>query len=393
MLSVKKNENNDELEMAITEHKQIKEELRKSEEQFRGAFETSLAGMALHSMDGTYQQVNQTFCNNVGYSESELLQMNWRDLTPADDIQRIEALNEQVTTGALEKFVIEKPYIHKDGHIVWARIASAQLRDEEGVPQYVLVQIYDISDKKRAEKKIEAQRDELAKLNHQKDKFFEIIAHDLKSPFTALLGFSKILSVQAKELDADQVAEYGSMVHRAADQAFKLLEDLLDWSRLQLDRMEFELAPFDVSKLIKANLLRFEPVAASKGIQIGGDTVQELGVYADTHMVDTILRNLISNAIKFTEAGEEISVGAKKNGEWIEVSVKDTGVGISPEKIKDLFTLGQKISTKGTRGESGTGLGLQLCKELVEKQGGEIHVESIEGKGSTFCFTLPVPPD
>lgn len=199
-----------------TERKQIEEKLRKSEEQFRGAFETSLAGMALHSMDGTYQQVNQTFCDFVGYSEPELLQMNWRDLTPADDVQRIEALNEQVTTGTLEKFVIEKLYICKGGNVVWARIASAQLRNEDGVPQYVLVQIYDISDKKRAEKEIEAQRDELAKLNYQKDRFFEIIAHDLKSPFNALLGFSHILSTQANDLDADKVAEYGSLVHRAA---------------------------------------------------------------------------------------------------------------------------------------------------------------------------------
>lgn len=374
-----------------TERKQIEEKLRKSEEQFRGAFETSLAGMALHSMDGTYQQVNQTFCDFVGYSEPELLQMNWRDLTPADDVQRIEALNEQVTTGTLEKFVIEKLYICKGGNVVWARIASAQLRNEDGVPQYVLVQIYDISDKKRAEKEIEAQRDELAKLNYQKDRFFEIIAHDLKSPFNALLGFSHILSTQANELDADKVAEYGSLVHRAADQAFKLLEDLLDWSRLQLDRIEFEPASFDVSKLIKTNMLRFEPVAALKGIKIEGDNVREREVFADTHMVDTILRNLISNAIKFTKAGGKISVEANKNGELIEVLIKDNGVGISPEKIKDLFTLGQKISTKGTGGEPGTGLGLQLCKELVEKQGGEIHVESIEGKGSIFRFSLPAP--
>lgn len=374
-----------------TERKQIEEKLRKSEEQFRGAFETSLAGMALHSMDGTYQQINQTFCDFVGYSEPELLQMNWRDLTPADDVQRIEALNEQVTTGTLEKFVIEKPYICKGGNVVWARIASAQLRNEDGVPQYVLVQIYDISDKKRAEKEIEAQRDELAKLNYQKDRFFEIIAHDLKSPFNALLGFSHILSTQANELDADKVAEYGSLVHRAADQAFKLLEDLLDWSRLQLDRIEFEPASFDVSKLIKTNMLRFEPVAALKGIKIEGDNVREREVFADTHMVDTILRNLISNAIKFTKAGGKISVEANKNGELIEVLIKDNGVGISPEKIKDLFTLGQKISTKGTGGEPGTGLGLQLCKELVEKQGGEIHVESIEGKGSIFRFSLPAP--
>lgn len=374
-----------------TERKQIEEKLRKSEEQFRGAFETSLAGMALHSMDGTYLQINQTFCDFVGYSEPELLQMNWRDLTPADDVQRIEALNEQVTTGTLEKFVIEKLYICKGGNVVWARIASAQLRNEDGVPQYVLVQIYDISDKKRAEKEIEAQRDELAKLNYQKDRFFEIIAHDLKSPFNALLGFSHILSTQANELDADKVAEYGSLVHRAADQAFKLLEDLLDWSRLQLDRIEFEPASFDVSKLIKTNMLRFEPVAALKGIKIEGDNVREREVFADTHMVDTILRNLISNAIKFTKAGGKISVEANKNGELIEVLIKDNGVGISPEKIKDLFTLGQKISTKGTGGEPGTGLGLQLCKELVEKQGGEIHVESIEGKGSIFRFSLPAP--
>jgi len=378
--------------MDTAERQRIERELRKSEEQFRGAFETSLAGMALHSMDGTYLQVNQTFCDIVGYTESALLKMNWRDLTPADDIQRIEALNEQVTVGALEKFVIEKPYIHKDGHIVWASIASAQLQDEDGSPQYVLVQIYDISDKKRAEKEIQTQRDELAKLNYQKDKFFEIIAHDLKSPFNALLGFSHILSTQAKQLDADKVAEYGALIHRAADQAFKLLKDLLDWSRLQLDRIEFNPAAFDVSKVIKTNLPRYEPVAASKGIKIDGDALKELEVYADPYMVDTILRNLISNAIKFTETGGKIFIGANKKGQCVEVSVKDNGVGISPEKIEHLFTLGQKISTKGTHNESGTGLGLQLCNELVERQGGELFVESIEGKESTFRFTLPVPP-
>ncbi len=231
-------------------------------------------------------------------------------------------------------------------------------------------------------------RDELVKLNDQKDRFFSIVAHDLKSPFNALLGFSQVLATKAITMGPDKVAEYGSLVHRAADQAFKLLEDLLDWSRIQLDRVEFEPGSVDIGALIKTNLARFDPVAALKNIRIKSDTRFDLPVYADAHMVDTILRNLISNAIKFTPENGCVSVTAEHNGDWAEISVSDTGIGLSKHKISHLFQLDKAVSTAGTSGESGTGLGLHLCKELVERQGGQIRVESAKGEGSVFSFTL-----
>lgn len=231
--------------------------------------------------------------------------------------------------------------------------------------------------------------DELSELNDQKDRFFAIIAHDLKSPFNALLGFSQILSEQAKTMQPDKVAEYGSLVHRSAEAAFKLVEDLLEWSRLQLGRVEYNPTTIGVNKIIDNTLSRLQSVAMAKQIELSGGPVRGLSVNADTQMVNAILRNLVSNAIKFSEPGGRISIDANANGEWVEITVTDDGVGIRKDRLADLFDLGEKSSTKGTDGESGTGLGLQLCKELVETHGGEVTVDSTDGKGSVFRFTLP----
>jgi len=244
-------------------------------------------------------------------------------------------------------------------------------------------------ERKRAEREIEGQRDELALLNEEKDKFFSIIAHDMKSPFTALLGLSTILAEKAGTFPKDEVVQYASLIRRAADQAFKLLEALLDWSRLQLGRMEYSPQVIDVSEVIQTNMVRFQPVAELKQIDIEGKAASGTVATADLHMVDTILRNLISNAIKFTAGGGKVTIDAKANGKWTEVSVTDEGVGIEAERVKSLFDLGEKTSTNGTDGETGSGLGLQLCKELVERHGGEMSVESIRAKGTTFRFTLP----
>jgi len=233
-------------------------------------------------------------------------------------------------------------------------------------------------------------RDELDTLNKQKDKFFSIIAHDLRSPFNALLGFSSILESRGPELPADQVSDYGRLVHQAAQQSFALLEDLLDWSRLQMGRMEFDPQPLDVGKSVEAGLFLFEPNAAAKDIKLSADHPRGLMAFADAQMVQTILRNLINNAIKFTPEKGAIAVTARRSGDGIEVAVTDNGVGMTAEKIERLFQLDEKTSTMGTGGESGTGLGLHLCKELVEKNGGKITIESTVGKGSTFKFTLPV---
>jgi len=232
-------------------------------------------------------------------------------------------------------------------------------------------------------------RDQLDTLNKQKDRFFSIIAHDLKSPFNALLGFSSILSTRSDSLSREQVTEYSDLVHRAAGQAFQLLEDLLDWSCLQMGKVEFDPQPVDMDKAVEACLFLFGPVAQGKDLTLKAEHENGLTASADRQMLDTILRNLINNAIKFTPAGGEITLTLNKNGDRIDVAVTDNGVGIPPEKIEQLFLIEEKTSTKGTGGEVGTGLGLHLCKELVKIHGGEISIESTVGQGSTFGFSLP----
>ncbi|RED45128.1 signal transduction histidine kinase [Aestuariispira insulae] len=234
-------------------------------------------------------------------------------------------------------------------------------------------------------------RDALQESNNQKDRFFSVIAHDLKSPFNALLGFSQLLSEQGGMLAREKVTEYGRMVHQAAEAAYKLLEDLLDWSRLNMDRIEFNPEAFNLCDLMQQNEIRFGPMAAFKEIDLIliPPSVRPVRVLADIQMVDAILRNLISNAVKFTHPGGQIILSCKKMGEMVEISIADTGIGIPPDRAAHLFDLG-KGTTQGTQGESGTGLGLQICRELADRQGGQLTFDSTPGEGTTFRFTLPM---
>lgn len=533
--------------------KQAEEELRQSEEQFRSAFETSAAGMALHDIAGKYLKVNRTFCDILGYSEDELLQMNWRDVSHAGDVASTEALDQETEIGARHNFVIEKRYVPKTGPVVWARVYSVHLRDAEGVPQFILGQIYDISELKRAEtelqksqeimraladnlpefitlkdlqgrflfvnkrfeewvgldrrdvvgktvhdiyaadqaaefdaldrqamaaqaelsretalwypdgntrdvistrfplltssgdmvglgtvnvdiselkrieqalresenrltrqvvdlrdseERLEAQSqvlaalaenlsaagDELRQLNDQKDKFISIISHDLKGPFTALLGFSSLLASRSLDLDQNKIVEYADAVHGSAQQVFALLENLLEWSLLQMGRITFDPASVDLKPIIDRNLQLFAPSAREKGVLLSSKRRKPLHAFADAGMVDTVVRNLVNNAVKFTPANGSVDIRARRKGKWAEVEVSDTGVGISGDQQARLFRLDEKTSTVGTGGETGTGLGLHLCKDLVEKNGGRMQIESRKGRGSKFSFTLPLMP-
>ncbi|MEQ8505697.1 MAG: ATP-binding protein [Rhodospirillales bacterium] len=248
----------------------------------------------------------------------------------------------------------------------------------------------DVTELRAAQKEIQVQRDELAKLNTQKDRFFAIIAHDLRSPFSNLLGFSEVIRTQTKTLTPEQVSEYVSVVNRTAEQAYNLLVDLLDWSRLQLDRMDFEPEALDLEQVINQNMDQMLLMAGAKQISITREIDRALRVRADAQMVNTILRNLVDNAIKFTPDKGTVTVRAHRRDSFGLIEVTDTGVGMPSSKLEQLFRLDMKTSTKGTRGETGTGLGLQLCKEMVERLGGELMVESTQGQGTSFRFTLPL---
>ncbi len=237
-------------------------------------------------------------------------------------------------------------------------------------------------------KKIELQNDELLELNATKDKFFSIIAHDLKSPFNTILGFSEILVNDVENFRKEEIKEYASNIHSSANQTLALLENLLDWARLQRGLIIPNLKRQDL-KTIAADVCLFSnEIAKHKNISIINTITSDCFANCDIDMTKTVLRNLISNAIKFTNKNGSVSINAQIKGSFIEIQIKDTGIGIQADIIPHLFKIDKNISTHGTADESGTGLGLLLCKELIEKQGGTIWVTSEIGKGSSFYFTL-----
>lgn len=233
-------------------------------------------------------------------------------------------------------------------------------------------------------------KEELEKLNQEKNKFFSIIAHDLRSPFTSLLGFTALLEQRVSQLSPEKIKEYAETINASATRVFKLLENLLEWSRLQMDRIEFVPDIIKMSEATGKTLEVLGPVAAEKNITLSADD-HAPNAYADPYMVDAVIRNLVSNAIKFTPEGGTITIryDVTQMGH-ARTNITDTGLGMSKETVKKLFNLADNVTTVGTDGEKGTGLGLLLCKELVERNNGQLFVKSELGKGSTFSFTLPM---
>jgi signal transduction histidine kinase/branched-subunit amino acid transport protein AzlD len=229
----------------------------------------------------------------------------------------------------------------------------------------------------------------LEELNATKDKFFSIIAHDLKSPFNSIIGLSELLIKKIRDKDFDDIDEYAKIIMQSSHRAMDLLLNLMEWSLSQTGRMKFNPEYFELNIIINDIIQLFTDIAGQKSIIITKKLPPNSSIYADKAMISTILRNLISNAIKYTKPGGEINILSEVTQIEMKVSVSDTGVGMSPASINKLFLIDENYSTIGTLGEQGTGLGLILINEFVEKHFGKIWVESVEGKGSIFNFTIP----
>lgn len=237
---------------------------------------------------------------------------------------------------------------------------------------------------------IVAQIQELKELNLTKDKLFSIIGHDLGNQFNTILGFLEVLISDLKSMDPGKAQYHLTNVYNASKHACDLLENLLTWARMQTNLIEYNPQLFNVNAKITETLGLFQGASAKKNIKINTILTEELFIYADVNMFFTVLRNLVANAIKFTQENGTVSISAKRHNNSCEISVNDTGIGIPAENMRKIFSIDSKHKTPGTHGEKGTGLGLVLCREFVEKQHGKIWVESEMGKGSRFSFTLPL---
>lgn len=247
-----------------------------------------------------------------------------------------------------------------------------------------------LREKEMMEEKIRLQNKELQNLNASKDKFFSIIAHDLRGPLGGFMGLSEMIEDESQLLEPDEKQDMIRVLSRSARNIYSLLENLLEWSQMQQGHTAFKPQISGLNKLVTESTKLLFEVSRKKDISIVVDIYQDQEIFADTNMFQSVIRNLVSNAIKFTPKGGKviISAGLTENKTSV-ITVKDTGIGMKSEMVSSLFRLNVNNSRPGTEGENSTGLGLLLCKEFVERHGGEIWVESEEGNGSRFSFTIP----
>lgn len=236
---------------------------------------------------------------------------------------------------------------------------------------------------------IEEQKKELETLNATKDKFFSIIAHDLKNPFASLIGASDFLVSSSNDLSKEQMANFLNIINNSAKQGYRLLENLLEWSRMQTGMLAWQPEQVDLWDLVNEVVHLLRGSAETKQIHLEARVDEDLSAFVDPNMIDTVVRNLVSNAIKFTARGGEVIVESKQLKGAIEITIRDNGIGIKEDDVSKLFRIDEQLTQNGTENETGTGLGLILCKEFIDKHKGELYVKSEPNKGSSFIFTLP----
>ena len=371
--------------------KQVENEtaLKESEERYKSLFKESYSIMLIiDPVKGQIVDANRAASTFYGYAHHEIIQMNIKQINV---LSEDEIYHEMQNAKKNERNSFFFKHKLSNNELRDVEVYSGKIRIEK---KYLLCSIiHDITTQRNAELKIQEQNKELIELNATKDKFFSIIAHDLKSPFSTMLGFSKLLIDNFEQYDKEKQKNFLGIINKDIQKTYRLLENLLLWSSTQRGKINY------FPEKVKLNMLTVEIVellkqtAVSKSITIKNEIAENIIINADQNMLLTILRNLISNAIKFTHKEGKIVISAhlisaENKQNFIEIAVKDSGVGIEKEKWANLFKIAENISTKGTEGESGTGLGLILCKEFVEKHGGKIWVESELNKGSTFIFTL-----
>ena len=366
----------------ITERKQAEEAVKESEEKFRKVFSCSRDALILIDKEtGNILDANDYTFRLYGYSRHEILNLKNTELS----------FEPEMTALALKEFIerIEVRYHKKKDGTVFPVDISASLFVMNG-REVVLASIRDITDRLQAEEEIKLKNDELRHINAEKDKFFSIIAHDLRGPFNGFLGFTNLLAEELPGFTQGEIQKIAVSMRNSATNLFQLLENLLEWSRSQRGLTNFEPESFLLKSMIVESMHTLMDTAHKKGVGISFEIQEDLVVFADEYMLASTIRNLASNAMKFTKKGGNVSIAAKTvSGNSVEISVRDTGIGMSSTMVEDLFRLDVQTNRKGTDGEPSTGLGLILCKEFIEKHGGKIWVESTPGEGSIFIFTIP----
>lgn len=375
----------------ITERKSAEQALKESEEKYKALFENANDAIFLAEVDtGIIKDANPKAEILLGLKKKEIIGMHHSALHPPEEKKAaVESFRHSVSAGENTK-IKEMNARHSNGKIIPIEISPAAVTIKG--KNYLFGAFRDITERKKAEQSLQQSEAKYRELSTAKDKFFSIISHDLKSAFNSVTGFSDLALKKLRKQEYDKVYKYNEIINQTSMQTYNLLINLLQWARLQTGSLQFnpellhpELIVQNIFDLLNAN---FE----EKQIQTVVNIPENLTIFADKNMLETIIRNLTSNAIKYTPENGTISFTAKEDDDLVLIEIEDNGIGIKAENIDKLFRIENSFSTPGLNKEKGTGLGLILCKEFTEKHGGKIWAESTVGIGSKFSFTLKSHP-
>lgn len=390
----------------ITDRRQTENALRESEERFRSVFEQAAVGLEYTNLEGRFLLVNQNLIDLLGYSEAELLALNFQDVTHPDDLPQNQDCFQQLLAGEISSYSLEKRFIHKDRSHIWVNITVSLIREPNGQPKLTLAVIEDIRDRKQAALELQQAKEAAEAANVAKSMFLANMSHELRTPLNVILGYAQLLSYDTSL--APEYQEYLRSIHRSGNHLLALINDVLDLSKIEAGRSTFDASSFDLPDLMQTLWEMFRFRAESKALELTLELAEVPRlITTDLNKLRQVMINLLNNAVKFTSTGtivlrvwvdrEPIAITPPEQAETapllsshkLVIEVEDTGIGIAPDELETIFEVFSQASA-GKRSIEGTGLGLTISQKFVQLMGGQLCAESRLGQGSKFSVWIPI---
>jgi len=374
----------------ITERKKVEDELARERYLMRALMDNLPDHIYFKDLESKFVRVNKSHAFLFGFDDPDLIigKSDFDFFTGDHSQQAYEDEQTIIRTG--QPLSMEERETYHNRPDTWVLTTKMPFYDKDGIIQGTFGISRDITSQKLFQNEIKLKNEELQKLNAEKDKFFSIIAHDLRNPLGSFMGYTEMMVDNIDTMNVNEIQTMAIEMKNSAYNLYNLLENLLEWSRIERGIAGFDPKLFLLMPKIKESMQPVLESAYKKDVEIGFNIPEDMSVFADENMLKSTIRNLATNAVKFTSKGGKIILNAKSVfNNFVEISFKDTGIGMNKDILDKLFRLDAHVSRPGTEGEPSSGLGLILCKDFIDKQGGKIWVESEPGKGSVFYFTIP----